>query len=523
MKKVITFCLLVIFQFSILIEAQTIITIGQVYNFSQSQSSTVNYLFSLDRPGEITLYINNWLSTYDWGTDFDRIYIYNDEGVVIGRNGFSTVEDPFLFHMFAANQGMKFSLGKAGNYTIAVHSGVKRSDWGTATTQNYEMSLSAIYCNDPYELNDDMPNATLINIGETITAYEWRQINTNEIWGDEDWYKINIPYPGILKLDLQDWVGIYNWGTDFDRLHVYNAVGTEIGFRDGNAFYSWMMGSPNDTVPYTTSMNLSQAGTYYLRFHSGVGTSTKPYKLTTFFTPANDIYEPNDNFATAKFINNNDWHEAFEWRSLDSTMNVAGDEDYFYFLAAGSGTYNITLNGWIPIYNWGANYDWMTIYNENFNPVGANPLSWMMGANPINFNIPSAGKYYIQLHCGGTYSIEGYRFILNGSLVGVDDANTKPNNFSLEQNYPNPFNPSTKISYSIPFVSKVKINIYNLLGEHVSELINQIQNEGNYEISFSANSLPVELTSGIYFYTISASSIDGKHNYNNSKKMLLLK
>ncbi len=523
MKKNIFFILLIMHQFSIIANAQTNIIIGQVYNFSQNQSSTINYQLNLEKPGEITLNISNWLSTYDWGTDFDRIYIYNSDGLIVGRNSLSTNEDPFLFHMFASNQGMKFSLGKAGIYTIAVHSGVKRSDWGTATTQNYQMSLSAIYCDDPFELNDDMISSTPIAIGETITAYQWKQINTVAVWGDEDWYKINIDSPGKLKIDLLDWIGIYNWGTDFDRLYVYNADGTSIGFRGGNDFYSWMMGSSNDTVPHTTEMNLSHAGTYYLRYHAGVGTSTKPYKLTTYFTPANDTFEPNDNFATAKQITNNDWYNAFEWRSLDSTMNVSGDEDYFYFLTPGSGAYNITLNGWIPIYNWGADYDRMTIYDENYNPVGANPLGWMMGTNPINFNIPSAGKYYIQLHCGGTYSIEGYRFILNGTLVGIKDLSISPKSFSLEQNYPNPFNPTTKISYSIPFVSEVKINIYNLLGEHVTELINQIQNEGNYDISFSANSLPIELTSGVYFYTISASSIDGKHNYNNSKKMLLLK
>ena len=90
---------------------------------------------------------------------------------------------------------------------------------------------------------------------------------------------------------------------------------------------------------------------------------------------------------------------------------------------------------------------------------------------------------------------------------------TQPYKFSLEQNYPNPFNPGTIIKYSIPFSSFVLIKVYNILGNEVTNLVNEEKSAGDYEIEFNASDLP----SGIYFYTIRT----GK--FIQTKKMILLK
>ncbi|MCK9426693.1 MAG: PQQ-binding-like beta-propeller repeat protein [Ignavibacteriaceae bacterium] len=97
--------------------------------------------------------------------------------------------------------------------------------------------------------------------------------------------------------------------------------------------------------------------------------------------------------------------------------------------------------------------------------------------------------------------------------------NEIPEKFTLEQNFPNPFNPSTIIRYALPFESNVKLVVYNLLGEVVKELVNGSVATGYQEISFDATNI----SSGIYFYTLHATSLDGKQNYQSVKKMLLLK
>ena len=103
-------------------------------------------------------------------------------------------------------------------------------------------------------------------------------------------------------------------------------------------------------------------------------------------------------------------------------------------------------------------------------------------------------------------------------IVEVQTGNI-PDRFALNQNYPNPFNPSTVISYSLPYNSNVKLNVYNAIGESVSQLFNGVQEAGNHEINFNA----LSLSNGVYFYRLEASSSDGKNNYISTKKMMLLK
>ena len=85
--------------------------------------------------------------------------------------------------------------------------------------------------------------------------------------------------------------------------------------------------------------------------------------------------------------------------------------------------------------------------------------------------------------------------------------------FQIKQNYPNPFNPSTKIRFAVPENKFVNLSVYNLLGENVVELVNEVKDAGEYEVNFNAANLP----SGIYIAKINAGT------YSQSIKMTLLK
>src|ERR1035437_3717102 len=103
------------------------------------------------------------------------------------------------------------------------------------------------------------------------------------------------------------------------------------------------------------------------------------------------------------------------------------------------------------------------------------------------------------------------------------DAQQMPVQFTLEQNFPNPFNPSTKIDYQVPVDSKVIMDVYNITGQKVVELVNQDQSAGYYSIDFNSSSLIKNISSGIYFYRMTALDKATGNNFSAIKKMILLK
>jgi len=91
--------------------------------------------------------------------------------------------------------------------------------------------------------------------------------------------------------------------------------------------------------------------------------------------------------------------------------------------------------------------------------------------------------------------------------------------FLLSQNYPNPFNPSTAIRYSLASLSKVKLIIYNVLGQVVSTMVDEEQSAGYHNVRWTA-----KVSSGIYIYRIEAAAInDPAKRFVDTKKMLLLR
>jgi hypothetical protein len=88
-----------------------------------------------------------------------------------------------------------------------------------------------------------------------------------------------------------------------------------------------------------------------------------------------------------------------------------------------------------------------------------------------------------------------------------------PDKYELYQNYPNPFNPVTNIKFSLPEVAKVKVDIFNIIGEKVRTLIDQNMEAGFHSIAFNAENL----SSGTYIYRLQT------ENFTQIKKMLLMK
>jgi hypothetical protein len=144
---------------------------------------------------------------------------------------------------------------------------------------------------------------------------------------------------------------------------------------------------------------------------------------------------------------------------------------------------------------------------------------------PFNYTAPSTGNIDtlwatgLATNSNGNTSGDDWNWATNRRIIirspsGVKNLSGEvPEGFSLNQNYPNPFNPSTKINFSLPRSTNVKLAVYDMSGREVEVLVNQNLQAGVYEADWH----PVNLASGIYFYTLKT------NDFTDTKKMILIK
>ena len=159
-------------------------------------------------------------------------------------------------------------------------------------------------------------------------------------------------------------------------------------------------------------------------------------------------------------------------------------------------------------------------------------LQWEQSYPPTN----PAGIYSLTMTSDGGFFIVGSTAFHSGAdirviktdsesnITGVESVHQiPPRKFLLKQNYPNPFNPTTSIQYSIlsdlnpPHVA---LKIYNILGQEVRTLIDEVQEPGMYSVVWDGrNGEGNEVPSGVYLYTLSVNS----GQWSESRRMVLLR
>jgi len=131
-------------------------------------------------------------------------------------------------------------------------------------------------------------------------------------------------------------------------------------------------------------------------------------------------------------------------------------------------------------------------------------IRWPAGTIDKILNIKTNQKIHI---------IEG-----EGIVSNIKNSNIFQKTFSLFQNYPNPFNQETEIRFYVSRPCKVKLKIYNTLGQLVKTMVNEEKLPGNYSIIWNGkNEKGKDLPSGVYIYILRAK------NYIETKKMVLLR
>ncbi len=322
-------------------------------------------------------------------------------------------------------------------------------------------------------------NKTGKTLNNTILSY----------WADDDLGNANDDFVG----SLEEFDMAYSYNADNYDEDYYSADPPAIGrmFLEGPAIEgteldtAWINGNPvagKKNLPITAFAFYTNGSSVYVDpdLQNADGAVQMYHYMNGYMGSGSEFIDPTTNEATKLCLDGdpvagNGWYEGAGWTG----GLAAGDRRY----TMSSGPFEFADGDTVQV-----TYAFLVARgNSNLNSVEK--------LRSLASKIKTYHKYGVLL------DVED-----NKSDLAVDS-------YSLNQNYPNPFNPSTTISFTIPQKEIVKISIYNLLGEKVSELVNSEFSAGIHNVKFNAS----KLASGIYFYNIKAGE------FTQTRKMMLLK
>lgn len=255
----------------------------------------------------------------------------------------------------------------------------------------------------------------------------------------------------------------YNWFSVYDNGNFFGDNNRGQVYYSVDAGSNWSsIGALVNPVTGTTTRALTINTTHYSRWSVGAENSPLPVKLNSFTSgvSGNNVKL---NWSTASEQNNS----GFEIYRSELNKNDFSKVGF----VTGKGTTN-------------------------------NTSSYSYEDKKLN-----SGKYEYklkQVDYNGNFEF----FVLSGSVeVG------NPVKFALSQNYPNPFNPVTKIDFTLPVNSNVKIIVYDITGKVINTLVNESKTAGFHTVVFNASNL----SSGVYFYSMTT------ENFKDIKKLTVIK
>ncbi|HSD62897.1 MAG TPA: C25 family cysteine peptidase, partial [Ignavibacteriaceae bacterium] len=307
--------------------------------------------------------------------------------------------------------------------------------------------------------------------------------------------------------------------------HIYS--GTPFSKLVGVDFYTpdyGIAGGENGKIIITTDGGLtwsaSQAGSTGLMHGINIMDEGKAFAAGT----PEQVYKSTDGGAT--------WISDFEGANTVELYEMIFNESRIGFICGSDGKFLVNHDYAIPVeltgFTAGAEgnsilLNWVTATETNnagFDILRSTDgskwekIGFVEGAGTKSTNTNYSFKD--QELKTGSYFYRLKQIDYDGSFKYSDKVNAKiysPDKYSLEQNYPNPFNPVTTIRFTIPKEVMVSLTVYNIVGEKVRELKNEIMKPGYYQVDFDA----AKIASGIYFYRLQAG------DFISTKKMNLLK
>ena len=250
---------------------------------------------------------------------------------------------------------------------------------------------------------------------------------------------------------------------------------------------------------------------------NGTGNDTDiPYKLyndserNTYITgySRNSNFTGSEDMLTLKISDSGNllWSRVYNGpqNGIDQGISVVTDDEGNVYVGGGSDRKINDLIYMLLKYDADGNLLWTK--NYFYNKLSEDFI--------YDIKLDAANNIYvtgISIGMGSSFDFATIKYSQTTGIIPVSD--NIPGNFILYQNYPNPFNPSTNLEFGISNLEFVSLKVYDLLGNEIQILVNEVLPAGSYKIKFDGSGL----SSGIYFYALTAG------NYSDKKKMIILK
>ena len=334
---------------------------------------------------------------------------------------------------------------------------------------------------------------------------------TDPVYGSFKYLEIDGPpyYVAPLNFDGMDMITYQiSDGIDYSEAVIYIMVMAEPGFKTG-ATQQFVLLEDNELILSTMTMAAGVGGmdknmmVWGKSMHDAVQVTHTPGEHVIMITAAEDYYGQSEAMLYAG-------HETHVMDSMMVSVVITPVND------VPIASFNIEQNQ-----VGGSEFNFANTSNDARDPEGAIvQYEWHFGDGNISnekdpyHNYMAVGDYSVTLKVTDNSGSEAeYSENVSVTVLTSSEDLTNPNVYSLAQNYPNPFNPSTLIQYSIAEPGNVTLEVYNMLGQKVAQLVNGTQNAGSHTIQFDASAL----SSGVYIYQLKSGS------YLETRKMMLIK
>jgi len=393
-----------------------------------------------------------------------------------------------------------------------------------------------------------------INEGNT-----WQEINNNFLYTFVESFLIGSnnelyagTYAGLGIFKTTDfgntWLKISNGLPDesVDAI-VKNSSGTIYCSTWDGIFYSTNNGNSwnhlSSSPQYPRSMFINKTNTIFVGAYGGIYLSTDDglnwFKSNPPVDPG-DVYSfvtnsLGDIWASSKLFgafyssdNGASWEQRSEgMKSKQINALLVDSNDFIYAGSADSGIFRSTDNGisWEEVNSGLTNFKINTLATNADNYIFAGTsgggifISTNSGSSWRSFNDGLTDIYVYAFAFTDQFVFAGTSegvFRLSEPISSSKIHNTLPAKLNLSPNYPNPFNSTTKIKFTIPpgdNGSKVRLKIFDILGNEISTQLNEYKPAGEYEVEVNCKDLP----SGVYIYYLTVGELS------SSNKMILLK